>query len=304
VNGYWERCPVDEFAAAGEEGGLAHAGGGAEGTDAAEAAYRKATDLQPDSAKAYNNLGMALRQQEKHAAAEAAFRKAIDLQPDSALAYCNLALELMEQARFNEALASVNKGNALLPAADPVRKETRPLLQQCQRYVTLDARLPAVLRGADKPGNAAEQIEFARLCILKKFYPAGARFYEAAFAAEPKLAEDVPTGTRYNAARAAALAGCGKGGADQLDDKACARWRRQAGEWLRQDLTWWGKALDSGNAQTRADVRRCMQFWQSDRDLVGLREPGALDRLSAEERNEWDALWKEVGALLKRATSP
>jgi hypothetical protein len=26
--------------------------------------------------------------------------------------------------------------------------------------------------------------------------------------------------------------------------------------------------------------------------------------LSAEERAEWLALWKEVGALLKRATSP
>jgi predicted Ser/Thr protein kinase len=43
---------------------------------------------------------------------------------------------------------------------------------------------------------------------------------------------------------------------------------------------------------------------RADPDLAGLREPGALDQLSAEERDEWLALWKEVGALLKRATSP
>ena len=44
--------------------------------------------------------------------------------------------------------------------------------------------------------------------------------------------------------------------------------------------------------------------WQADPDLAGLREPGPLDKLSAEERDGWLALWKEVGALLKRATSP
>jgi hypothetical protein len=41
-----------------------------------------------------------------------------------------------------------------------------------------------------------------------------------------------------------------------------------------------------------------------DPDLARVRESGALDRLSAAERDEWRALWKEVGALRKRATSP
>jgi serine/threonine-protein kinase len=207
----------------------------------------------------------------------------------------------MRRAAFDEAAASLKKASDLLPATNPGREWARQLLQQCQRYMTLDARLPRILKGAEKPANAAEQTEFAELCRLKKLYAAAALFYAAAFAAEPKLAQDVPKGVRYNAACAAALAGCARGrDTDTLDDKERARLRRQAREWLRQDLTWWGKALDKGNVQTKADVRWQMQFWQSDRDLAGLREPGALEALSPDERKECLALWQEVAALLSR----
>jgi serine/threonine-protein kinase len=268
---------------------------------AAEAAYRKAIALRPGFALAHNNLGLALIQQQK-TGAEAAFRKAIALRPDYALAHFNLADALREQARFDEALVFVTKGNDLLAAGDPLRERARPLLLQCQRYVALDARLPAILRGAEKPANAAEQIEFAELCALKRLYAAAAHFYTATFAAEPKLAQDVPKGARYQAACAAALAGCARGrDTDTLDEEGRTRWRRQAREWLRQDLTWWGQALDKGSARTRADVRGQMQFWQTDSDLAGLREPGALEALSQDERKECLALWQEVAALLRRA---
>jgi len=107
---------------------------------------------------------------------------------------------------------------------------------------------------------------------------AAARFYGDAFTADPRLARDVPAGTRYNAACSAALAGCGQGkDADGLDDKERARWRRQALQWLRQDLAWWVKALDNGNVQTDAQVLQGLRHWQIDPDLAGLRDPGALD---------------------------
>jgi tetratricopeptide (TPR) repeat protein len=170
---------------------------------AAEAACRKAIDLQPDLAEAYDNLGIALASQGQHGAAEAAYRKAIDLQPDFVPTYFNLAQALSDQARFEEALAFIKKGNALLPARSPLREEMRPLLQRCQRYMTLDARLPRILKGTAKPASAAEQIEFAQLCRLKKLYAAAARFYAAAFAAESKLAQDVPKGARARQGEAA-----------------------------------------------------------------------------------------------------
>ena len=43
--------------------------------------------------------------------------------------------------------------------------------------------------------------------------------------------------------------------------------------------------------------------WRYDTDLAGLREPVALEKLSAEERKKWLALWSEVGALLSRTAS-
>ena len=66
----------------------------------AEAAFRKAIELKPDYAAAYNNLGNALREQKKLAEAEAAFRKAIELKPDYAEAHNNLgnALTAAEEA--------------------------------------------------------------------------------------------------------------------------------------------------------------------------------------------------------------
>ena len=269
----------------------------------AEAAYRKAIDLKPDLAEAHYGLGMTLLGQQKPGEAEAAFRKAIDLKPDLGLACHHLGIALMQQARFDEAAASLKKAGDLLPANHPRREEARQLQQQCQRYAILDARLPAVLLGTEKPANAAEQIEFARLCLYKKANAAAARFSRDAFTAEPKLAEVVPAGARYNAACAAALAGCGQGAdADTLDDKERALWRRQALEWLRQDLAWWGKALDNGDAQTNAQVRQQMRHWQTDGDLAGVRVKDALARLPDEERKQWDRLWSDVDLLLRRVS--
>jgi serine/threonine-protein kinase len=272
----------------------------------AEAAARKAIALKPDFARAYNTLGVSLIPQQKYAQAETTIRKAIALQSDAAGFHLVLAFALMQQAKFDEAIASLRKVDDLLPAKHRDREQARQLRQQCQRYLILDARLPAILRGSEKPANAAEQIELAQLCILKKHHAAVARFFRDAFAAEPKLADAVvPTGNRYDAACAAALTGCGQGkDADKLDDKERALWRRQALEWLRQDLAWWGRALDKGNAQTNAEIQQWMRDWQTDGDLAGVRAPDALARLPDEERQQWEKLWSDVDALLRRAGEP
>ena len=51
-------------------------------------------------------------------------------------------------------------------------------------------------------------------------------------------------------------------------------------------------------------AREMLTLWQDEPDLAGLREPSGLDRLSAEERKEWLALWGEVEAFLRRAAAP
>jgi hypothetical protein len=81
------------------------------------------------------------------------------------------------------------------------------------------------------------------------------------------------------------------------------RWRKQARAWLKLDLAAWARKLDGGAATDRVLVRQRLTGWRADPDLAGLREPGALEKLSAEEREEWLALWKEVDAVLDRAST-
>jgi hypothetical protein len=108
-----------------------------------------------------------------------------------------------------------------------------------------------------------------------------------------------------HAARAAALAGCGKGNdAGQLDDKERALRRRQALEWLRQDLAACSEMADNRDTQTRALLRERLRNWQGDYDLAGVRARDGLARLPDAEREQWERLWFDVDALLRQVSGP
>ena len=69
----------------------------------------------------------------------------------------------------------------------------------------------------------------AQFCKLKKLYHTAAGLYAAAFAADPKLADNLRAWHRYNAGCHAALAAAGQGqDAARLDDKERTRLRQQA----------------------------------------------------------------------------
>jgi serine/threonine-protein kinase len=131
---------------------------------------------------------------------------------------------------------------------------------------------------------------------------AAARFYADAFAAQPKLTEDLGAQHRYKATCAAALAGCGQGkDANQFDEPERARLRRQAVTWLQADLAAWRTLLDKDPNKAGPAVLQTMQHWQGDADFAGVRGPEALARLPEAERPVWQKLWQEVAALQKRA---
>jgi serine/threonine-protein kinase len=287
----------------------------------AEAAYRKAIALKPDDTQAYTNLGRALYDQGKVAEAEAAFRKAIELNPDCADAHNNLGAILCDdlgkpaeaEAAFRKAIelkpgyamAHSNLGIALTHQGKVAEAEAafRKAIELDPQLVQLDAKLAQILAGNAQPADAAERLKLAELCALYKLLPVAAvRFYEEAFAAQPALTDDLRSGNRYNAACAAALAGCGQGqDASALGDEERTRLRRQALGWLRADLTAWGQQLDQDPNQARPLVVGKMRHWQGDPDFAGVRGPEALARLPAAERPEWQALWQDVAALLQRA---
>src|SRR5262249_35014058 len=131
---------------------------------------------------------------------------------------------------------------------------------------------------------------------------AAAQLYANAFAAEPKLADDLETQERYHAACCAALAAAGRGEDDaKLDSTERARWRKQALDWLRADLTAYGKLWDSGTPEDRTLVRQRLGHRQRDGDLAGIRDAKELAQLPADERQACVKLWADVAALVKKA---
>ena len=266
----------------------------------AVAALRKAIDLKADFPFAYCNLGNALRKQNRLDEAVAAYRKAIDLQPDFPTPYSNLGDTLREQKKLGEAVAALRKADQLLPGHPVIRNN----LRLTERWLELDRKLPAFLPGKEMVQSADEQIELAGFSAsYKENYRAAASLYADAFAAEPKLVADLNAQHRYNAACAAALAGCGKGqDADNVELKDRAKLRQQALDWLQADLKAYQQALESSANKAGPGIAQRMNHWLGDADFAGVRGSDALGRLPESERQQWQKLWQEVAALQKSAS--
>jgi tetratricopeptide (TPR) repeat protein len=253
-------------------------------------------------AKAHYNLGNALREKGDLPGAMTRYRQAIALNTDYAEAHCNLGLALWRhQGEFREALEELRRGHELGSKDPRWRYPSAQWVRQCERLVELDGQLAGFLEGKATPANPGERVELAELCSLKRLNRAAARFFEEAFAAHPKLADVSPH--RYDAACAAALAGCGQGkDADKLDSEQCARLRRQALDWLRADLEAWGRLLDQEPDKARAAARviKDLQHWLVDPDFAGVRGPEALAKLPKAERQPWQQLWGDVADMLAR----
>jgi tetratricopeptide (TPR) repeat protein len=270
--------------------------------DEAIAAYREAIRLQPDLAKAHGNLGEALRRQGKVDEAIAAYREAIRLRPDDAVAHRNLGVLLRGRGDYAGALAALRRGHELGSHRPGWPYPSAELVRQAERMAALAPRLPALLKGEDRPRDVAERLALAQLCYDTKRFASAARSSAEALAADPTLGDDRRAPPRYDAACAAALAGSGRGADDPKPDAAArARLRGQALDWLRAERAAWARVLDAGDAQARSAGRRMLQQWQVDPDLAGVRDGDAIATLPADERRACRALWSEVDALLARA---
>ena len=150
-----------------------------------------------------------------------------------------------------------------------------------------------------RPSDSCSRIE----PIEKSLHAASARLFAEALANNPKLADDRQDQHRYNAACAAALAGCGQGKDEPApSDDAKTKLRRQAREWLQAELAAWTRILDSGTPDMKAKIAPTLKHWQSDADLAGIRDEKALAKLPETERNDNRALWSAVDDLLRKAT--
>jgi superkiller protein 3 len=267
------------------------------------ACYRKAIEIDPRFAMAHNNLGAALYVQGKLEEAIDCLRQAIEFDPKHALAHCYLGHALKGQGRFAEALAALKRGHELGSRKAGWSSPSAQWVHDTERLVDLADKLPKFLSGEAQPANAADRLAVAVLCGQhRKLHAAAVRFFTEAFAAQPKLADDLQAGSRCHAACDAAQAGCGQGmDAKSLNDEERARLRRQAFDWLQADLGAWRKLLEKDPARIRTRVQQTMKHWQRDTNFAGVRGPAALATLPEAERRDWEKLWADVANLLDRA---
>lgn len=152
-----------------------------------------------------------------------------------------------------------------------------------------------------QPQDNDERFALIGVCQFSERSVALAKIYRDAFAAETTLLESA-SGHRYAAAKAAARAGCGRGSdVAELKDADRSQWRRIAIDWLREELDSVSKTLEKSNQQTRSQALKMLRQWQTEDDLSGLREPGALEKLLPDERKLCDELWVDVKKILARA---
>jgi serine/threonine-protein kinase len=268
----------------------------------AAAELRVAVALGPKLALPHNNLGAVLADQGRLDEAVAEHRQAVRLDPQYAQPHGGLGEALLRRGQFTESRQSLQRCLKLLPAGHRYRGRVSEQLRRCEKMLALGPKLPAVLKGEARPAGPAELLGLAELCTLQQRHADAARFYADAFEAEPRLADDLQASYRYDAACAAARAAAGRDtDAAKLGDKGRARLRQQALDWLRTDLALWGKRLEPGTPQARAEVQKALRHWQQDAALAGLRDAAALANLLAAEREAFQELWAGVAALLKKA---
>jgi tetratricopeptide (TPR) repeat protein len=262
----------------------------------AVASLREAARLDRTNPEVRLDLGSALALQGPPDQALAAYREAIRLRPDYAEAHCFLGNALVNQGQLADALAALREGHHLGSRRASWPYPSEVWVRECELFLALERRLPAILKGNADPADAREHCRCARLCRFKGLYAASARLYEQAFAKYPGLARDLVQQHRFRATGAAALAGCGRG-EEKLPDEERAQLRRLALSWLRADLGLW-KGLASGDPRGKELARRKLGQWFRNPDLAGLREKAALDQLPEAERAACRALWADAEAVL------
>jgi serine/threonine-protein kinase len=268
--------------------------------DAALESYRKTVELDPKNPIANYKVGWCMQDVHRWDEAIESYRRTIESDPSHAEAHCNLAMCLQNTGRMVEALEQFRRGHELGSKRPDWRYPSAEWVRTAEIRVALEAKLPALLAGAIQPADDAERLEYITLCGIKGFHRAAVRLTSEAFAANPKLADDLGAGTRFAAAISAALAGTGRSDdAKQLDDGARARLREQAVDWLRADLDLHARKFQTGKPEDRAAVKDALRKWQREPDLACIRDLDALESLPADERAALRRLWADAADLLR-----
>lgn len=270
---------------------------------AAMEAYHKAVELDPTNLALLRSWAVGSELARNWSESATAYTKLAELQPNEARPLVFLGFALVQSGRFQEAkTAYLRAAERASRANNPQAKDHERKAQLCDRLLWLEPRLSDLLSGKLKPRDMDDRIALSRLCRIKGQHAMAARLFADAFAAEPKLADDLEAADRYYAACSASLAADDRGPMTTLDAAVQARWRRQALDWLNADLVLRRKQAATGAASARQTVANKLRIWQNDPDLASLREPARIALLPAEEQTACKKLWQQVKELAAQAS--
>jgi serine/threonine protein kinase/Flp pilus assembly protein TadD len=251
------------------------------------------------------SLGLALEKLPNLPEAIKEYDTAIRIEPAFAEAHAAKAFAQMQQGQVAAGLDSIKRSHKLY-SGHAWAYHSGAWVRLFEQFALLADKLPKLASGEIEPANTAERIAQGWLYQqgAKQLYAGSARRYAEVFAAEPTLANDLGAGHRYNAACAAAQAGCaqGKDAANMTPDER-TRFRKQALAWLRQNLSVWQSVLANEPGKSRSEVASHMRYWRTDGDLSCVRGAASLAQLPEAESQEWQRFWEEVNELRKQAES-
>ena len=256
---------------------------------------RRAVHIDPHSALAHSNLGVCLAQLGRYDEAVTSCRNALTADPKYFFAIGVMCQSLINDGRLVEANSVVQKCLQVMPRSDRDYGTMQRLAGRCRELVEREGHLTEVLSGRERVTPLRSR-QLASVCLVKKRYGDAVRLFEEAFAAEPSLADDVVSASRFEAACAASRA------AEQANEAPeRARLLNEAVTWLRADLAFWSRVLDGGNEPNRIQLLRAVYPWRSEASFALIRDPEAILAWPPEQQAQCRALWREVNALVMRA---
>jgi tetratricopeptide (TPR) repeat protein len=267
----------------------------------AEASHRRAIELgskYPRYAAAHAALGVVMLEKGDLDGAEACYRAALAIDPDAAPIYFDMGFVYDKRGDLAGAEEWYRKGVAMAPTNGSYREILDSVVRKRSMLAML-ARLDEVAAGRAKAATPAEAIELASLADQpsRRSYGLAVRLYSEAFVADPALADDLGKGTRYNAACDAVQAAAGQD--KEMTALGVEEWGYFTGlalKWLRADLTL--RASQAKDPKGRPGVRWALNIWKTDPPLAPVRDPAQLAAMPAADRKAWQALWRDVDALL------
>ena len=267
--------------------------------------HPESPDFASDLRGTLNNFALIDMNAKRFAAARDGLRQAVEWQqraPASNPAHPTYRQHMAKHPNYlmkaTQALGDV-KGLAEAEQQLVELRETDPAM------AAFDARLRAIVKGEQRVKEVGELLQFAQRAYELTRFAAAARLWQEALAADPRLGNDRQAMHPYNAACAAALAGCGQGKDEPPpSDHQRTKLRQQALDWLTAEVGLWAKLLEKASKEQRGSIVKTLEHWQQDIDLAGIHDDAELAKLPATERVAYRKLWADVDALLKKASRP